>query len=175
MRLVATLILSFLIVSSAIAQNINHFRQINQDVWESFYKAFDQLDHRNMLEIHHKDLIRIPADQQMILDYQTYMDNYQKSFAGAKEENSTRAIELRFFERIANDSVASERGIYKLTVDKGFPDERNFYGQFHVLLIKENGKWKILMDYDSNEKNTIDETKFKDAHAIDDYDEFIWD
>jgi ketosteroid isomerase-like protein len=173
MRSIATLILLYLITNSAIAQNTNHFRQINQDVWEAFYKAFDQLDHKYMVEIHDEDLIRIPAGQKIILDYQTYMDNYQKSFAAAKEENSTRSIELRFFERIANDSVASERGIYKLTIDKESLDERNFYGQFHVLLIKENGVWKILMDYDSNENNTIDETVFKEAYAMDDYNEFI--
>jgi hypothetical protein len=37
-------------------------------------------------------------------------------------------------------------------------EQRNGLGEFHVLLRKENGVWKILMDADANEKT--DETVF---------------
>jgi hypothetical protein len=34
---------------------------------------------------------------------------------------------------------------------------------------KINGKWKIVVDYDSNENNTIDEKIYQAAFGIDDF------
>ncbi|WP_452596461.1 hypothetical protein, partial [Pontimicrobium sp. MEBiC01747] len=76
-------------------------------------------------------------------------------------------------ERINNDSTASERGIYKLIVNQGKPTEKSYFGKFHVLFVKENNTWKILMDYDSTEGNTIGEDDFLKAYAIDNFNYFI--
>lgn len=38
-----------------------------------------------------------------------------------------------------------------------------------VLVRKEQGRWKIAVDYDSSEGGTIDEASFRAAHAMDDY------
>ncbi len=154
------------------AQTKEHLRQINKEVYSKFYQAFDSLDYSLMAEIHARDLIRIPANQKRILDYETYINGYKKSFKDAKEKKETRSISLRFFERIVNDSVATDRGVYKFSLNKNTPGERNYYGQFHVLLVKREGNWKILMDYDSNENNIIDEDDFKAAFAIDDFEQY---
>lgn len=69
--------------------------------------------------------------------------------------------------------MASERGIYKLTRTEKTGEKKNYYGQFHVVLIKKGAMWKIVMDYDSNEGNTIGEEAYLRAHAIDAYDKFI--
>jgi hypothetical protein len=47
--------------------------------------------------------------------------------------------------------------------------EKVYFGKFHVILIKEEGVWKILVDYDSSEKNSINEDTYKKAYAIDDF------
>ena len=151
------------------AQYIDVFEQINKDVWYRFYAAYDSLDYTISEAIHTSDVMRIPANQGQIIDYKSYMNGIKTSFEHAREKGETRSISLRFFERLANDSIASERGIYKFTLNKGNQDERNYYGQFHVLLVNRNGKWKILMDYDSNENNTIGEEDYQSAHAIDDF------
>jgi len=46
----------------------------------------------------------------------------------------------------------------------------HYYGKFHVILVKENDQWEILVDYDSVENNTIDATTYNMALAIDDFD-----
>ena len=125
-----------------------------------------------MAEIHSKKLIRISGGKK-ITDYKTYINSYKTRFKKAKENKISNIISLRFFERINNDSVASERGIYKLIRIDNSGSKQTYYGQFHVLLTKEEGIWKILMDYDSNEKNTIGEKDYTKAHAITELDKFI--
>lgn len=171
--LFSILITVFLLnISSAQEQQTNDCKSINQDVWEKFYEAFESLDYNLMAEIHSKDLARITANNKQIKDYTAYIEGNKKSFNYSKLNKRSIEISLRFFERISNGFTASERGIYRTTQNKGKADERISYGQFFVLLKKENGIWKIVMDYDSNENNTIGEDDFSKAFAIDDYDKF---
>ncbi len=153
------------------SQSEPHLKDINK-VWAKFYLAFETLDSEPMAEIHSKKLIRISGGKR-ILDYKSYITNYKATFQNSKHNNVTNTIALRFFERINNDSTASERGIYKLTRNKGQNNEKSYYVKFHVLFIKEEGAWKILMDYDSTEGDTIGETDFLKAYAIDDLKAFI--
>ena len=155
------------------AQNSNNLKDINK-VWEQFYHAFETLDHQPMADIHSKSLVRI-AGGRNIIDYAIYINNYKSSFKASKDANSTNNISLRFFERISNDSVASERGVYKLVRNKGKSDEQTYYGQFHVIMKKENGAWKITMDYDSSESNSIGENEYNKAYGISEFDAFIKD
>jgi hypothetical protein len=152
-------------------QDLNNYRDIN-GVWDKFCQAFDLLDYQLMAEIHSNNLIRIPNGKQ-IIDYNNYIMSYKKDFEVAKEQNSTRTISLRFYERINNDSIASEKGIYKLVINKNKPEETAHYGKFHVLLIKEKVGWRIFMDYDSNEGGKVGEEDFIKAFVRTDYDRFI--
>ena len=155
------------------ANSIKRLQDINNDVHKQFYQAYDSLDYKLMESIHSKKLIRVPADRNTILNYEEYMKQDKNSFEHTKKNNGTLNIELRFFERLNNDSVASERGIYKFTINKGREDEQIYYGKFHVLLIKEDDTWKILMDYDSNENNTIGEEDFDNAYEMNNFEKFL--
>lgn len=148
-------------------------KDINKQVWSHFYTAFSELNYEDMAKIHSKDLWRVTGNSKRIRDYDDYISNYEKNFQRTKDAGMTNHIALRFFERIVTGDRASERGVYELTVNKGKNSEQRYYGQFHVLHQKENGVWKILMDYDSNEGNTINEASFLKAKAIDDFSGFV--
>lgn len=160
-----------LTVSQVICQTQKNFGDINE-VWSKFYQAFDSLDYKLMAEIHSEELVRVSGGEE-ILGYKDYIENYKRSFKKSKANQVSSNISLRFFERLNNDTMASERGIYKLVRNKDKSDEKSYYGQFHVIFIKENGIWKILMDYDSNPGDKIGEKDFKESHGITDYQRFM--
>jgi len=153
------------------SQSVTNLEEINK-VWYTFYQAFDSLDYKHMVTIHSKNLIRISGGKN-IINYETYINNYKSRFHNARKKKQTSEISLRFFERINNDSIASERGIYKLIRNKNQDNEQTYYGEFHVILKKENGGWKISMDYDSDKGNSITEKQYLQAHGITDYHKFI--
>ncbi|WP_299363325.1 nuclear transport factor 2 family protein [Winogradskyella sp.] len=153
------------------SQKETHLKAINT-TWAKFYKAFKNLDYTLMATIHSKDLVRISGGRR-ILDYDTYINNYKTGFDRDKTAGQTSNISLRFFERLCNDSTASERGIYRLIRNRGTDKEQTYYGQFHVLLKKIDGEWKITMDYDSSEGGKIGEADYNEAFAIDDFERFI--
>ena len=155
----------------ASSQDIKNLQAINE-VHQKFKEAFDSLDYELFASIHSEKLIRIPGGKK-IIDYDTYVNKQKSNFEKAKSENSPRTIYLRFFERVNNDSVASERGIYKFVRNENQHNEKISYGKFHVLLIKEEGDWKILMDYDSSEGKIINEEDFNKAYDMNDFEKFI--
>ena len=171
LKKISVLLLIGLVTFKSYSQTEINLNDINQ-VWFKFYQAFETLDYSLMAEIHSKDLVRISGGQR-ISDYESYINSYKLNFEKSKENGVTNNISLRFFERINNDSVASERGIYHLIRNKGKDDEQTYYGQFHVIFKKEQGIWKILMDYDSTEGKTIGEEDYNKAKSITDFQSFV--
>jgi hypothetical protein len=47
-------------------------------------------------------------------------------------------------------------------------EERLFYGRFHTFARKEEGRWRIAVDYDSDEGGTIDDAAFAAGTEMDD-------
>ncbi len=164
------LALPFLIINSqkTFGQK-EHLKAVNTEVWAVFSSAYKTLDADLFESIHHDDFIRVSGNQKAISSREDYLGGFKQRWASSKR---SQAISFRFLERINNGDIGSERGIYRLTIDPGTDKERSFYGKFHVILKKANNSWKILIDYDSDESNTIDETSYKNAHAIDAFDKY---
>ncbi|HMC01260.1 MAG TPA: DUF4440 domain-containing protein [Flavobacteriaceae bacterium] len=151
------------------AQSNDNLKDINQQVWNNFTKAFETLDYELFENLHSEDFLRIGGDSKNIRDKENYISGYKQRWQNTLIDQT---ISFRFLERICNDSIASERGIYKLTKDPNTDNEKSYFGKFHVVLKKVDLVWKIMIDYDSSENNTINETSYNSAFALDDYDKY---
>ncbi len=158
---------SFLIFIHLImfGQTKNDFLEINKQIWEPFSQAYAMKDISLFGGIHHEDFIRVSGNNKSIKDKSKYINQLAENWT---DDERTLKIEFRFTERISSEGRASERGIYKLTVTTGINDPQFYFGKFHVILTKET-KWKLLMDYDSNEYGTIGKEDFLAANDINRY------
>lgn len=164
-------LLFFLLLFSinGFTQNQSELENINKQIWMPFTNAFETKDLDLFKSIHSKDLIRVNADGKKIMEFEDYMYGYQMRW---QQSDRNQTISFRFFERINNDKTGSERGIYKLTLNPNTKEEASYYGQFHVILIQENDIWKILMDYDSSEGQTIGENEFLSSYDMKDFSKY---
>ena len=109
-------------------------------------------------------MIRVVQDDGAVYGYNEYFREVPDS-TKAKWAIWKRDIELRFLQRIASIDKAFEVGYYKTTsINASTGQKKISYGKFHVLLRKENGIWKILMDAD--EKADTNEAIFQAAKPI---------
>jgi len=135
----------------SIAQQDSLQLQINEQVWKPFIKAFNTNDNKLFSSVHSKEVIRVEQDDSRIIGYDEYFKPVPDSIL-LKWGRWKKNIELRFVQRIAGNDKAFEVGYYKTTstnMDNNVT--RTGYGKFHVLLRKEDGTWKILMDADAHE------------------------
>ncbi|MEO5976318.1 MAG: hypothetical protein ABIS36_08370 [Chryseolinea sp.] len=83
-----------------------------------------------------------------------------------KTDGIKLTIELHFTERLANTMQAVDVGVYKTSIVMKDGTSNSGYGRFHVVMRKENGIWKILMDTDSSKGSTIGEKDFVSAKPM---------
>lgn len=133
------------------AQQDAFTKEINEQVWKPFIRSFNAGDDEAFKTVHSKDIIRVSRDENDIYGYDRYFQKIPDSVK-SKWVDWKKNIELRFIQRIAGNDKAFEEGYYKSTSTNTVTGEiRKGIGKFHVLLRKENGTWKILMDADTSE------------------------
>jgi len=140
--------------------------EINTQVWKPFIQYFGEHNATAFLALHSKDVVRSPRDAKTIWGYDEYLKKQSEGDAYELKNNLKRTLELRFTERLAKDDHAIEVGIYKTVVTAPDGKQQIYYGRFHVVLKKIDGIWKIVVDTDYTENNTIGEKDFLAAKPM---------
>lgn len=152
MKKVLPIILVLFTVGSIRAQQNNLLQEINEQVWKPFIQSFNAGNDEAFKAVHSKDIVRVSRDEKAIYGYDRYFQKVPDSIK-AKWSDWKKNIDLRFTQRIAGGDKAFEEGYYKTTsTNQKTGEVRQGIGKFHVLLRKENGIWKILMDADSSKE-----------------------
>lgn len=148
----------------------DHDRDIDEQVWKPFTKAIMTQDVEAFMALHSKDVIRVERNSKQIFGKETYQmnaaDNWPKWKESLQKNNIQYAFELRFLERITNGDIAYQVGYFKNESMMPSGQKRVSYGKFHVVLKKEGGRWKILVDSDSDLNGTITEEMFLAASPL---------
>ena len=70
-----------------------------------------------------------------------------KEFADTRAGEMQADVKFRFSGRIAGKDTAHERGIFLYSSKKKGEEWKKDYVHFEALLVKKNGEWKILMEF----------------------------
>ena len=155
MKKVILLSVCIFCLSQAYAQpdSLKWIKEINEQVWKPFATHFVSGNREGFRSVHSKRITRVEIDRGVVLDYEKYFPEQGLPTV----RNYKRAFELRFDKRISNGTRAWESGYYKGTVTQEGKEPRSYYGRFYVVLEKEEGTWKIIVDADTgkdaNEEN----------------------
>jgi hypothetical protein len=133
-------------------------KEINEQVWKPFVTSLTSGNNDRLKALHSKRITRVLVDDNVIKDFDKYFPPAQNksnpTATGSTNNNTERLFELRFDKRIANGSKAWETGYYKGTVMETGKETRAYYGRFFVVLEKEKGTWKIIVDADTGKEAT---------------------
>lgn len=140
--------------------------EINKHVWEPFITSFNNHQADAFMAVHSKDVARSPRDGKIVWNWEEYNKSQTEGDQEDIKAKRKRTVTLRFTERIANNDLAVEVGIYKTSYLLADGKTMDYYGRFHVVLRKENSVWKILVDTDSSENGTIGEKDFLAAKPM---------
>lgn len=153
MKLYLTILICFFYFYNGFAQ-VSISKEINDQVWLPFIEAFNKRDNIAFSKVHSNDVVRVMIDDQKILSAEEYFKVMPDSIL-QKWSVWKMNLQLRFLHRISTVTSAFETGYYKNeSVNSNTNEKRISYGKFQVLMRKEDGKWKIIMDADSHENVT---------------------
>jgi ketosteroid isomerase-like protein len=135
--------------------------ELNGDVWAPFRAAYRSYDTEAYLALHTPDLIRVGGPARVVQGYAEMAAEVGPWFADAAARSLPLAIDFRFTERLADGAVASERGIYRIEVGAEV-----FHGRFHTFSRKADGRWRMAVDYDSDDNATVSSSDWDAATPL---------
>jgi hypothetical protein len=153
----------FSLLANAQSDSLKWVKEINEQVWKPFITHFISGNNEGFKSVHSKRITRVEIDRGVLKDYEKYFPPVTPGSSPVKK-NSNRLFELRFDKRISNGTRAWESGYYKGTVMQQGKEPRSYYGRFFVVLEKEEGVWKILVDADTGKE--ANEENFSKAYPM---------
>ncbi len=118
--------------------------------WTAVSRTVREGDFEGYMATYHKDAVCVfttgknkrtaPIDVQLAL--------WKKDFVDTKSGKTKNNVEFRFTQRVGDSTSAHESGIFYFTsVDKDGKVLATGGVHFESLLVKRNGAWKALMEY----------------------------
>ena len=140
--------------------------EINNHVWKPFIENVNKSSTPVFMALHSKDAVRSPRVAKTIWNRDNCNKRQSAGDLEDKKQNRKRTLELHLTESIVKGDLAFDVGVYRTSYLLLDGKTENYYGRFHVVMRKEKGVWKILIDTDSSEGGTIEEKDFLAANAM---------
>ena len=72
---------------------------------------------------------------------------WKQGFDETREGSAVAGVEFRLTERLNDESTAHETGMFRYTFKSEDAEEQVAHLHFEALLVKKNGKWLMVMEY----------------------------
>jgi hypothetical protein len=162
--------LFLMLVSVSATSQSDNLKAINRDVWVPFMESYGTFNGVKYKSLQSEDFMRAAANNKNMPSSKEYFEGIDAWFANLKKEGRKLTINFRFTERFSSANSASEQGVFELKAfDSSGKELWKNYSKFHTFLRKTNDVWKIVIDYDTNQKSTVDEKAYLAASAIDNF------
>jgi ketosteroid isomerase-like protein len=121
-------------------------QEIDKTVWKPFHDAFENADGKALNALYADEVLRVSYGK--IDTQEEFKSKNLKNFEESKKLNVQIELDFWFDSRSTNENTSYEVGYYRIirTVDG---KSTKYYGQFHIVLKKVNGIWKITQDWDT--------------------------
>lgn len=127
-------------------------KEVNDQVWKPFKLAYESRDSQAFNELHTEDVLRI-SQWGGIKVGKAYKDGVKQSYQ--KNSQRKKTIDFWFEQRIYSETFGYEVGYYRVISEEPGKKPVISHAQFHVVLKKQRGTWKIAQDWDSSVINGV--------------------
>jgi hypothetical protein len=137
-----------------------------KDVWIPFMESYRELNVEIFKSIHAKNVTRVSINMNKIEDRSTYFKSLDRFFLNIKKMKRQMDIKFSILSSATSENKVYQTGYYCFS-SRGSDTEAfqpRGYGFFNVILIKENGVWKITVDADK--QLSISEDEFRRSGVI---------
>ncbi len=118
--------------------------------WERLNKTVVEWDYEGNKDCFHKEAVIVFASgkNKTSVPIATALEGWKQGFKNTREGKTKVNIELRFSQRIGNETTAHETGIFVYTsTDNTSKATNKYFIPFEMLLVKRDNKWYGLMEY----------------------------
>ncbi|MBO6536170.1 MAG: nuclear transport factor 2 family protein [Balneolaceae bacterium] len=131
---------SHVLAQSTVNPEINAFwkeaeRQVIEGDFEAYVASF------------HAEAVLVNGISDQSYPIQTALDNWKQGFDDTKSGKMTAEVEFRFSNQIHSATTAYDTGIFRYAWQNEGEEAQEVFIHLEALLIKSDGDWTILMEY----------------------------
>jgi hypothetical protein len=118
--------------------------------WKEVSRTVREGDYEGYKATCHDEAVCIFAtrEKKVSIPMTAALEGWKQGFADTRSGKLQDNVEFRFSQRIGDATTAHETGIFAFTsVDSKSKIVTRSYIHFEELLVKRNGTWKVLMEY----------------------------
>lgn len=139
------------------AQNIELIqKEIDQDLWKAFKSAFENLNPEKLNSLYADEVLRVTPKG--IDTENNFRNDNIKRLTDYQKNQTDLQLDFWFDSRHTNETTSYEVGFYSMILTHT-DGAKTMYGQFHIVLEKISGEWKITQDWDTASINGKDISK----------------
>lgn len=142
--LILALGMSFFMHSQDIAQIQ---KEIDFNLWKPFKAAFEELDAKKLNALYADEVLRVTPGG--IDTDNLFKKGNEERLGRHRKSNTELQLDFWFDSRHTNVDTSYEVGFYRMTLTNS-SEVQTIYGQFHIVLKKSDGAWKIAQDWDTD-------------------------
>ncbi len=118
--------------------------------WNEVSRTVREGDFEGYKATYHEDAVVVftTSENKASKSISTALADWQHDFTDVQSGKRTNSVEFRFSQRIGSETSAHETGIFHYTsVDSDGKSVADAYVHFEALLVKPDGKWLMVMEY----------------------------
>ena len=124
---------------SRLAELDAHWSEVSRAVREGDFEGYKATCHEEGVFVSGSGMNSQPLSEALA--------RWEKDFAATKSGKIKANVEFRFSQRLGDNTTAHETGIFRYSTVDSEGRNRDEYIHFEGLIVKNDGKWKILMEY----------------------------
>ncbi len=115
--------------------------------WDEMSRTVAEGDFEGYAELYHPDAVLVNGISDESYPIANALDGWKQGFIDTKAGKMTAGVEFRFSERLHSETTAHDTGIFHYTSQMEGQEPQPIYVHFQGLLVKKDGEWKLVMEY----------------------------
>ena len=125
------------------------FAQISEvnAYWSEVSRTVGMGDFKGYAALYHEGAVLVNGLGTTIYPISGALEGWKPGFEDTKSGKMKAGVDLRFSKRLQSETTAHETGIFRYWSQNEGEEPNVFLANFEGLLVKKNGKWLMLMEY----------------------------
>lgn len=129
--------------------------------WAEVSRAVGEGDFKGYAAICHPAGVLVSGKRERSYPLASALKKWKKEFDATKSGEMKASVDFRFGQRWGDDSTAHETGMFRYASQVKGGEKTVAYIELEALLVKKDGSWKVLMEFQKDEKTKVDWNKLE--------------
>lgn len=115
--------------------------------WDEVSRTVGEGDYDGYAATYHPDAVLVNQSAGVSYPISDALAGWKRGFDDTKAGKMKAHVEFRFTQRLNDENTAHETGMFHYTAQVGDGEPQGSPIHFQALLVKQNGEWKMVMEY----------------------------